>query len=83
MVLRRAEGHSGDRGMIGFAEAGTTRSMDWVERLLSQDGVATVDMQTIRRLERIWLRQIRFITLESGRIVSIPDIFRRCGWWSE
>ena len=59
------------------------RRIDWVEQLLGEDGVNTIDMRCIRLLERIWLRKIRFIKLESGRVVSIPDVFRRCGWWSE
>ncbi len=59
------------------------RRIDWVEKLLGEDGVNTLDMRSVHLLERIWLRKIRFIKLKSGRVVSIPDIFRRCGWWSE
>lgn len=55
----------------------------WLEKLLSEGGVDTLDLHYIRLLERLWLNKIRFIQLESGRVVSIPDIFRRCGWWSE
>ena len=59
------------------------RRIDWLEQLLGEDGVCILDMRCIRLLERIWLCKIRFIKLESGRIVSIPDVLRRCGWWSE
>ena len=59
------------------------RRIDWVEQLLGEDGVNTIDLRCIRLLEQIYLRKIRFIQLESGRVVSIPDIFRRCGWWSD
>lgn len=69
--------------MNDFAEVGATRSMIWLEQLLDEVGVNTLDMRTIHQLERIYLRQIRYIRLDSGRVVSIPDIFRRCGWWSE
>ena len=68
--------------MTNRATLRITRSLDWVEQLLSELGVSHLDMRVIHQLERIWLKQIRFIRLESGRIVSIADVFRRCGWWS-
>ncbi len=68
--------------MTGFEEAGTARSMDWLAQLFSADGVDTLDMCCIRQLERLWLHKIRYVRLESGRIASIPEVFRRCGWWS-
>lgn len=54
----------------------------WIEQLLA-GRVEALDLAVINRLERIWLQRIRHIRLESGRIVGIADIFRRCGWWSE
>ena len=69
--------------MTGIAHAGATRSMDWVEQLFGDDGCNTIDMRCIRQLERIWLHKIRYLRLESGRVVSISDIFRTCGWWIE
>ena len=75
--------HDGDRRVTNHAVPAVTGSLDWLEQLLSEDGVCTVDMRCIKRLERIWLHKIRYIKLESGRVVSIPDIFRLCGWWSE
>lgn len=42
--------------MTGFAEVGATRSMGWVEQLLGEDGLNTLDMRCIRLLERIWLK---------------------------
>jgi hypothetical protein len=57
--------------------------MEWVSRLLEQDYCDSLDMRVIRQLERVYLKKIRLITLESGRVVSIPEIFRRCGWWSD
>ena len=59
------------------------RCMDWLNQLLSEDGVSALDMRSIRQLERIWLKKIRHIRLESGQIVAIADVFRRCGWWSD
>ena len=58
------------------------RSLDWIERFLAE-GTDVLDARVIRRLEQIYLREIRFIRLESGRVVEIADVFRRCGWWRE
>lgn len=58
-------------------------NLSWIEVLLDQGFCDTLDLRVIRRLEGIYLKKIRFIRLESGRVVSIPEIFRRCGWWSE
>lgn len=68
--------------MTGFEEAGTTRLINWVEQLCGEDGVDTLDVETIHHLERIYLHRIRFIKLRTGHVVSIPEVFRRCGWWS-
>jgi hypothetical protein len=59
------------------------RTMEWVRRLIERDYCDALDFRAIRQLERIYLKKIRLITLESGQVVSIPEIFRRCGWWSD
>lgn len=56
--------------------------LDWIERFLVE-GTDLLDLRAIRRLEQIYRQEIRFVRLESGRVVEIADVFRRCGWWSE
>lgn len=56
--------------------------LKWIERFLAE-GTDVLDARVIRRLEQIYLQEIRFVRLESGRIVEIADVFRQCGWWTE
>jgi hypothetical protein len=57
-------------------------SLDWIERFLVE-GTDILDLRAIRHLEQLYVRKIRFVRLESGRVVEIADVFRQCGWWSE